>query len=104
MSKIASTEELVKEILIRDIESRSNDFRLYKKVLEETLNRPVRAKEFAKIILDKEYRVVKKLPGYLTIERNRRKVFEKNEWLKPIKVTKARENLEEEFETYSRED
>lgn len=68
------------------------------------LDTKISHKQFAKIILNRNYRYDNLLPSFKTIERNRRKVFEKNEWLKPIKVTKARENLEKEFIEYSKED
>lgn len=105
MSRMENTEPFTLEVLIRDKKARANDNYLYKKVIEAMLDHYVSRKEFAEILLNWEYRVELKLPSIKTIERNRRKITRRPEcaWLKPEKVTKARENLEEEFETYSRE-
>lgn len=98
-SKLYKTEELVKEVLIKYKDSRSDDFVLIYRVYQSIDENAVIREPFYKIMLNhKEYR----LPAIASVMRARRKVYEKYPYLKPKRVSKLRKDKEEEYKEYSR--
>ena len=99
MNELTNIEKLVKKILFDYEDTRSSDdvliFRVYKEINESAMTREL----FCEVLLNrKKYN----LPSYKSIERARRKVYEKYPYLKPERVTKLRKNKEEEYKEYSR--
>ena len=99
MSKLNKIEPIVKKVLEEYPDSRSSDdvliFRVYKEINEDVMIREL----FCEVLLNrKQYN----LPSYKSIERCRRKIFEKYPELKPEKVTKFRKQKEEEYKEYAK--
>jgi hypothetical protein len=91
-------EGLVEKVLKEYEDARSSDevliFRVYKEINEDAMIREL----FCEIMLNrKEYG----LPSFKSIERSRRKVFEKHPYLKPEKVTEFRKEKEQEYREYA---
>ena len=98
MNNLYKLEELVKDVLVNYEDSRSNDdvliFRVYKEINEDAMIREL----FCEVLLNrKQYN----LPSYKSIERCRRKIFEKHPELKPKRITKIRKAKETEFKNYA---
>ena len=91
-------ELLVKDVLLNHEDARSNDdiliFRVYKEINESAMVREL----FCEVMLN---RVAYGLPSFKSVERARRKVFEKCPNLKPKKITKIRKDKEREYRLYA---
>lgn len=99
MSDLYKVEDIVKDILTRYEDTRSDDFILIYRVYQSINENAVIREPFYKIMLNhKEYR----LPAIASVMRARRKVYEKYPYLKPERVTKLRKDKEEEYKEYSR--
>lgn len=98
MNNLYKIEGIVMETLMEFPDTRLNDdiliFRVYKKINEEVVLREL----FLEIMLNrKQYG----LPSYKSIERARRKIFEKYPVLKPKRVTKLRKEMEHKYIEYA---
>lgn len=98
MTNIYKVEGLVKKVLEEFEDSRSSDevliFRVYKEINEDAMIREL----FCEIMLNRN---TYGLPSFKSIERSRRKVFEKYPYLKPKKITELRKEKEQEYKEYA---
>jgi hypothetical protein len=99
MNKLIKTEELVKDVLIRFDDSRSDDFILIYRVFKEVNENAVIRNPFYHVMLNHDNY---NFPAIASIMRARRKIYQKYPDLKPEKVTKARNKKIEEYKEYSR--
>ena len=99
MNKLIKTEELVKDVLIRFDDSRSDDFILIYRVFKEVNENAVIRNPFYHVMLNhSQYN----FPAIASIMRARRKIYQNYPDLKPEKVTKKRNEKIEEYKEYSR--
>ena len=96
---IYKTEAIVEKVLRQHEDSRTDDFVLIYRVYCEIDENMVIRKPFHEVMLNhKKYN----LPAIASIMRSRRKIYQKYPHLKPLKVSKFRKELEEEYKEYSR--
>lgn len=98
MNKLYKVEGLVEEVLKNYEDARSSDevliFRVYKEINEDAMIREL----FCEIMLNrKQYG----LPSFKSIERARRKIFARQPYLKPKKVTELRKEQETMYREYA---
>lgn len=98
MTDLYKLEDIVKDVLINYRDTRSNDdvliFRVYKKLNEDAVVREL----FCEILLNrKQYN----LPSYKSIERCRRKIYQKHPELNPKKVAELRARQEKKIIDYA---
>lgn len=93
------TEEIVKDVLIKFPETRSDDFLLIFAVYREINFNLAIMDRFSEVMINHSRY---KLPSFHTITRARRKIFEKYPELRPEKVTRKRKELEEDYKEYAR--
>lgn len=98
LDKLSKTENLVYQIMLEKLETRSDDFKLIYEVYT-TLNNKVKYLKFD-IVMNDHKRF--NLPSFHTISRARRKVFEKYPHLKPSGITEQRMDAEESYREYAR--
>lgn len=97
--KIKAIEKIVKTVLIKNVDARSDDFILIQKVCYE-ISPCVSHLPFLEVMMNHDYYG---LPSFSSIVRARRKIFEECPNLRPNnKVTEKREELQEEYKEYAR--
>lgn len=101
MNKLYKLEDVIRPILEKDSKAREDDMYLYKEYLDLKTNGlsdvllPV-------IFEEKEYRTKNKIASYDSVGRCRRKLQEKNEYLKPKKEVQDQRDIQQmEFFEYA---
>lgn len=98
MKGLKNIEEVVEKVLDVKKESRDNDDILYLYVCEY-FNRGVSSQSLGDFL---QTRHKTACPNFESVTRTRRKVFEKRPELKPTKITKIRNDMEQVFIDYAR--
>lgn len=98
MNNLYKVEDVVKDVLIRYPDTRSDNFILIFRVYQAVNENAVIRKPFYDVMLNHN---VYGLPAFEGVVRARRKIFEKHPELKPEKITKFRNGKEIEYRNYS---
>lgn len=94
---IKNIEKYVELVLMTNIETRSDDFLLIYEVAKH-FNYEVEFLSFEEVM--KRHKELG-IPSLQSITRTRRKIFEKYPYLKPIKITKKRNELQKDYKVYA---